>query len=140
MEQEVNWYHTSPTSCQCGETIHLSKIYGIQMPCSHQYSLGVEKPSVPQTLNVTFRETWSKCVLEIRPLERQAPDQSPAHVAYLKDLAARNIKRFSGSRSKEEIRKYVQDNLVMSADFALGLRISVFDLISGGIEQFRQKQ
>jgi hypothetical protein len=139
MQQEMDWYKTTPRSCGCGETIHLSKMYGVRMPCSHQYCLGVAKPSVPQAFKLTFEETWADCVLEIRTLERQAPDPSPAHATYVKDLAVRNIKRFSGSRSKEEIGQYVEDNLVMSPDFALGLPISVFDLISRGIEHFRKK-
>jgi hypothetical protein len=58
----------------------------------------------------------------------------------VKDLTARNIKRCSGAQNKEKIRKYVEDNLVMSPDFALGPAISVLDLISGGIEQFRKKE
>jgi hypothetical protein len=63
-------------------TIHLSKIYGAQMPCSHQYSLGVEKPPHRQALNLSVQEIWPKCVLEMRKLAREAPDQSPAHIAY----------------------------------------------------------
>jgi hypothetical protein len=55
LRQEINWYRTSRTACNCGETIHLSKIYGIQMPCSHQYGLGVEKPQAPQTFNLDFQ-------------------------------------------------------------------------------------
>jgi hypothetical protein len=140
MQQEVNWYQTTTTSCRCGETIHLSRMYGVHMPCSHQYSLGAKKPSVPSALCLVFEYTWFESVLDCRPLERQPADQSPEHAAAVKDIAARNIKRFSGSRNKVEIRKYVEDNFVMSPDFALGLPISVLDLISGGIEHFRKKE
>jgi hypothetical protein len=107
------------------------------MPCSYEYSLGVEKPTVPQDFNVFFSDTWAKCVVDVQKLERQVPDDSPQHITDLNDLAVRNIKRFSHSRKREEIRKYVDNNFVMSADFPLGLPISVFDLISGGIEHFK---
>jgi hypothetical protein len=40
---------------------------------------------------------------------------------YVKDLVVRNIKRFSGWRMKEELREYVEENLVVGAEFALGL-------------------
>jgi hypothetical protein len=107
------------------------------MPCRHEYSLGVEKPTVPQDFNVSFSDTWSKCVVDVQKLELQVPDDSSQHIPDVKDLAVRNIKRFSRSRKKEEIRKCMDDNFVMSADFALGLPISVFDLISGGIQHFK---
>jgi hypothetical protein len=139
MQQVVRYYQTTPTSCNCGETIHLSRIYRVSMPCSHQYSLGVVRPSVPQEFNISFQETWnSKCILDVRMLEREIPNESAAHIAYVKDLAARNIKRFSGSRQKGEIRKYVEENLAVSAEFALGLPISVLSLISEGIDHFRK--
>jgi hypothetical protein len=110
------------------------------MPCSHQCSLGAEKPSVPQAFNVTFRDTWSKSVLEVRTAEREPADQSQAHATPIKDLAVRNIGRFSRSRNRDEIRKYVEDNFAASPNFALGLPISVLNLISRGIEHFRKKE
>jgi hypothetical protein len=36
MAQERHCYNIAVTSCDCGETIHLSGVYGIRMPCSHQ--------------------------------------------------------------------------------------------------------
>jgi hypothetical protein len=111
-------------------------MYGTQIPCSHQYFLGVEKPSVPQTFNISFLHPWQYCVLDLVKLERQTPDESPTHLEYVKDIAIRNIKRFSRSKKKDEIRRYVDDNLVMGEEFALGLPISLLDLISEGIQYF----
>jgi hypothetical protein len=52
MQREENWYHSTPAACTCGETVHLLVMHGLSMPCSHQYSLGVEKPSVPHQYNL----------------------------------------------------------------------------------------
>jgi hypothetical protein len=80
--------------------------------------------------------TWSRCVLDVQKLEREVPDESPAHIAYLKELAIRNMKRFSHSKGKSEIQKYVDQNLKVDGGFALGLPISVLNLISEGIRSF----
>jgi hypothetical protein len=138
MEQEATWYHTTTSSCDCGETIHLSVIYGTQMPCSHQYYLGVEKPSVPSIFNVSLIHTWENCILDVVKIDRHIPDESPTHFEYVRDITIRNIKRFSKSKKKDEIRRYVDENLIMGEEFALGLPISLLNLISQGIQQFSQ--
>jgi hypothetical protein len=82
MAQERHCYNTTVTSCDCGETAHLSGAYGSRMPCSHQYSLGAEKPSEPDTFNISFPVTWPKCVLDIRKVGRGIPEQLPARISY----------------------------------------------------------
>jgi hypothetical protein len=39
---------------------------------------------------------------------------------------------------KEEIRQYVDEHCIIGAEFALGLPISVLDLISEGIHVFQK--
>jgi hypothetical protein len=77
--------------------------------------------------------------LDVRTLEREIPNESPAHIMFVKDFAVRNIRRFSGSRKKEEVREYVEENLFVGAEFALGLPMSVLGLISEGIRHFRKQ-
>jgi hypothetical protein len=66
----------------------------------------------------------------MQKLEREVSHESPAHIAYLKDLARQNTKRFSHSRSKTEIQKYVNQTFKVDEGFALGLPISILNLIS----------
>jgi hypothetical protein len=68
------------------------------------------------------------------------PDESPAYMDNVKDLVIRNIKRFSASRKKNEIRRYVDENMIMGTEFPLGLPISVLDLICEGIQHFTKKR
>jgi hypothetical protein len=77
-------------------------------------------------------------VLDTQKLEREVPHESPADTAYLKDLAIGNIKRFSHSRSKSEIQKYVDQSFKVDEGLALGLPISVVNVISKGIMSFNQ--
>jgi hypothetical protein len=76
--------------------------------------------------------------LGVVKVEHQAPDESPEHIEYGKVLATRNAKRFSGSRKKDEIRRDVDENRVVGAEFALGPPISLLDLLSEGIQHFRK--
>jgi hypothetical protein len=85
MQQEIQWYRMTLTSCDCGERIHLSVTYGVRMPCSHQYVLGAPKPSLPQSFDSSFPVKWSRWVLDVQKLEREVPDESLAHITYLKE-------------------------------------------------------
>jgi hypothetical protein len=76
-------------------------------------------------INLTIRE--------IRKVDPERAEQLPARISYLKNLAAENIKRFSNSREKTAIVPYVEANFVLGDEFALGLPISILNLISNGI-------
>jgi hypothetical protein len=65
----------------------------------------------------------------VQKLKREVSHESRAHIACLKDLARRNIKRFSHSTSRGEIQKYVNQSFKVDGDFALGLPISILNLI-----------
>jgi hypothetical protein len=108
------------------------------MPCSHQYSLGVEKYSVPHQYNLSFTDSWPEYVLDIITIEREVPDKSPVYIVYMKNLAIRNIERFSRSKTKYDVKVYMDKNLTIGFPFALGLPIAIFDLISKEISCFRK--
>jgi hypothetical protein len=71
-------------------------------------------------------------------VNRDAPVESLLHVIHLEDIAMRNIRRFSHSKKKEEIKQFVESHFVIGRGFVLGLPISVLDLISDGIRHFSQ--
>jgi hypothetical protein len=76
----------------------------------------------------------TKCKLR----NRNPPDDWRLHVVHLKEVVVCNIKRFSHSKRKEEIREFIKGNFVIGTAFALGLPISALDLISDGIRHFSQ--
>jgi hypothetical protein len=79
----------------------------------------VEKPSVPHQYNLSFTDSLSEYVLDIVTIEHEVPDASPVHIPNMEDLAMRNIKRFSRSKGKDDIKAYVDQNLTMGSQFAL---------------------
>jgi hypothetical protein len=82
---------------------------------------------------VTGLSLSGRCVLDVQKLEREVPHEAAAHITDLKDLAIRNIKRFSPPRSKSEIQTYMDQSFKVDGDFALGLPISILNPISEGI-------
>jgi hypothetical protein len=116
MQRESDWYGTTANSCKYGETSRLWTIYGFPFPCSHQYSLEVDKPSIPPTFEIDLRPTWQNCVLDIVEVNRNPPGDSRLHLIHLKEVAVRNIKKFSYSRRKEKIRQFVEGNLVIGTE------------------------
>jgi hypothetical protein len=83
----------------------------------------------------TFGQT---CILDMVEVNCDAPVEPPLHVIHLKDVAMRNIRRFSHFKKKEEIKQFVESHFAIRREFALGLPISVLDLISNGIRHFSQ--
>jgi hypothetical protein len=104
IQREIDWYETTVNSCKCGETSHLCAIHGLSFPCSHRYSIDADKPFIPPTFEIDLRPTWQNCVLEIVEVNRNPTNDSRLQVIHLKEVAARNSKRFSHSKRKEDIR------------------------------------
>jgi hypothetical protein len=71
-------------------------------------------------------------------VNRDASVESPLHVVHLKDVAMRNIRRFSHSKKKEELKQFVESHFAIGSESTFGLPISVLDLISDGIRHFSQ--
>jgi hypothetical protein len=136
MQREVRWYQSAPAAC--GETIRLSVMYGVHIPCSHQYSLRLEKPSVPHQYNLSFTDSWSKYVLDIVTIEREVLDALPIYIADVKGFEMRNIKRFSQLKRKDDRKAYMDKSFTMGYRLPLGLPIAIFGLISEGIAHFRK--
>jgi hypothetical protein len=83
------------------------------------------KPTKEETKSIIEKLAllyYGRCVLDVQKLEREVPYESSAHIAYLKGLIIRNIERFSRSRSKSKIQKYVDQNFKVDGGFGLGLQ------------------
>jgi hypothetical protein len=60
--------------------------------------------SLALAFEIDVRTMRQNCVLDIVEVNRNPPDDSRLHVIHLKEVAVRNVKRFSYSERKEEIR------------------------------------
>jgi hypothetical protein len=137
MDGEIAQYQTTLESCRCGETIHLSVMYRTPCPCSHQYALGAEKPHPPD-IDLMLTGATSELIIAIERIERAG---SPCPTHGLREqwerTAAEHIQRFShATRKKAEIQAYVHGHFEIAGGFAMGFPISLYKLISEGIQHF----
>jgi hypothetical protein len=139
MKNEQAFYETGDSQCECGEMIHYSAMYRVSMPCSHLYFNGIAKPILPPELKLTIEKNYKSLVIEFKVIERETREIEDNNINYLKNLAVKNIKRFSNSTQKEEIIAYVQTNFHIGDTFVLGQPVSVYQLISAGISLLSSK-
>jgi hypothetical protein len=95
-------------------------------------------PSIPLAFEINLRPTWQTCVLDMVEVNRDAPVESSLHVIHLKDVAMRNIRQYCHSKKKEETKQFVESHFAIGREFALGLPISVLNLISDGVRHSSQ--
>jgi hypothetical protein len=57
------------------------------------------------------------------------------HVIGLNNFVQKTIKRFSHARHKEENNRYADNDFAIAEPFILGILVSVFGFISGGISE-----
>lgn len=130
---ECVFYNTSVDECECGETVLYSSMYRCDIPCSHRIFLGAQFPKIDNiklTLNKQFDELIPD-IIEDDEIRKQIEHDK------VKEIISKNIKKFSHSKEKEEIKQYVDQNFIPKYDaFALGYPIEFFIVISNGIKFF----
>jgi hypothetical protein len=139
MKNEQAFYETGDSQCECGEMIHYSAIYRVSMPRGHLYFNGIAKQNLPPQHKLTIEKNYKSFVIEVKVIERETSEIEDNNNNYLKNLAVKNIKRFSHSKQKKEIIAYVQANFHIGDTFLLGQPVSVYQLISTGISLFSSK-
>jgi hypothetical protein len=77
------------------------------------------------------------CVLDLVKINHEAPEGTPTYLTSSKNPGVKTIKRFTRSRNREEIKRYMGENFVFGREFALGLPISAVDMISSRIRHFK---
>jgi hypothetical protein len=70
---------------------------------------------------------------------RDGPVPDKQYVKALKKFARGIIKSFSHTSDKEKLRRYVDNHFVIGDVFALGIPMSILELISLGINEFSKK-
>jgi hypothetical protein len=78
-----------------------------------------------------------RCVLDLVRISREAPEGTVTYQTRFKNVAVKNIKRFSRARNSEEIKRNAEQNFVSGGEFALGSPITVLNMISSGIRHFK---
>jgi hypothetical protein len=110
-------------------------MYRTPSPCSHQYFIGVPKSWRPD-LHLELGEQALTLTLEIKYIDQTVPSTSAAQAEKWKNHIVKQTKRVAHSKKIVEIQAYVEQHFRIGGGFALGGPVSVFGLISDGIEYF----
>jgi hypothetical protein len=95
--------------------------------------IGNPKPRRPD-FHLELGKQGSTMTLEIEHIDRTMSPISTAQAEKWKNHAVKQIKRFAHSKKTLEIQASVEQHFRIRGGFALGRPVSVFDLISDGIQ------
>jgi hypothetical protein len=117
----------------------------MRIPCSQQFAMmnreGItERPLLADTVNLKLRKSIDDLELTKLIVTRDGPVPDEQHIRGLKEFARRTIKRFSHTKEKEKLTRYVENHFVIGETFALGMPMSILALISRGIQEFSEKR
>jgi hypothetical protein len=144
MMRECEYFQTSIEHCNCSETILEAKMFRTQIPCSHQTALLLRqgnsvKTNLSETAQLALNASIDHLDFTQSVLQRDAIALDEQHTRGLKTFAQKQIKRFSHAKDKEKISRYVGEHFAIGETFALGIPVSVLELISAGIREFSKK-
>ena len=141
MQKEIDSFKSTIENCTCGETALESSMYRIRIPCSHMIFCGAEFPPLPDIdLKLHPYTEWSKSKFEFTVVERSHDHPSITRHAKLKEIAIKNIKRYSHYRKKAEIQEFVEQNFDDEQGYVLGKPIGFYRLTHRGIIHFSHKK
>lgn len=141
MRKSIIHYQTDidTQSCLCGESILISAMLGVNLPCSHLLFLGMDFPKLePIKLNV------NDIILDKLKFDYDIIDSHQIETNYdyfekVRKYASKVIRRYSHHNKKEDVERYVLQKLpftVIPIKFVLGYPIEIFQVINDGILQF----
>lgn len=139
MQKEIISFNTNIEHCDCGETALESSMYRTPIPCSHMVFCGAKFPRLPD-VDMRLRPCWIKSKFEYTVVQRTRDPPPSNKQAKLKEVAVKNIKRYSHYRKKAEIHEFVEQNYDDGHGFVLGKPIGFYRLIHKGIVFFSQKK
>ena len=138
MQDQLKSYESTPSTCKCGETKLLSKMFRIDIPCSHMFYLKREYPKPPE-IKLKLAKSIQKLVILKEELEM--PDNSSQYTlqSALQSKASRVIRKYSHFKDVALIQNSLP-TIEIGEHFANGLPMSYHEAVATGIEEFTRKK
>jgi hypothetical protein len=95
---QVLQYASTAESCSCGRTDHLTKMYGQEVPWTHQYYLGARRPHYHEMRSLAGEPELDHFLYRATVCERQIARVPTERVSWLKAVVSDNIRHFSRTR------------------------------------------
>ena len=135
MEEQKGAYNTSLTTCDCGETLLISKLFRTKIPCSHIYSMTATLPTFPDNLDLKLTKSIYRLHIEYENVTDEDRLQEMLHENILKVKAVKNIRKFSHYKNEKVILQTIGE-ITPGNEFANGLPLSFHRIVDSGIKKF----
>ena len=130
----MKFYNTNRQTCECGETKLLSRMYRVEIPCTHILSLVPFIKSLPPELTLKLTKNMNELDFTFDEVEIH----KGAHIdsdEILRRKATKIVRRFSHFKNEGAIREELAE-ITTNDDFANGLPISFHVAVDNGIRKF----
>jgi hypothetical protein len=141
LQDQIRTFRSTSGGCLCGETVHLSAMYGCMIPCYHMIKSGATRPRMPPPL--VFQgvelERQAGLTVTIQEPERVRWPLNQSRVQSLQKMATGSIHHSSRTRrTKGEVEQRVKDHWPTGApsSYLLGIPDTVLLLILIGVTHF----
>jgi hypothetical protein len=136
MRDECATFQSSATACGCSETLHLASCYRTDIPCSHRYAMGADKPPIPEFAIHLEPSVMGREASDTHHHRDPAIGDEREIREHFERFACRQIRRFSHAKNKEAVSRYVDERLDIRGPSALDVPVAVHGLIARGISYF----
>jgi hypothetical protein len=141
LQDQIRTFQSTSEGCPCGETVHVSAMYGCMIPCCHMIQSGATRPRMPLPLVFQRFELDHQVGLTvtIQELERVRGPLDQSRVQSLQKMATGSIHHTSRTRrTKGEVEQWVKDHWPTGAagSYLLGIPDTVVFLILIGVTHF----
>jgi hypothetical protein len=136
---QMGYFQTEADHCLCGQIVHLSMMYNIDIPCAHRLLAGAERPKMYELPKLEMEREVEALEVHYDVRDGIVPPAGDERRNYLMELAMNNIRRSSKTRkSKKVVMAWVAENYPpdIGGEFALGIPMSVLELILAGVALF----
>lgn len=141
MNEMINNYETNmnENSCNCGDSLLISSMIGVQLPCSHLHYLGIDFPKVTPPKISMINQTNGELIIEYDFKTSENVQTNSSYYTKMHKYVISTIKMYSHSKKANAIKKFVLDKLPFDKvpeKFVLGYPIEVFSAIDQGVLRF----
>ena len=143
MRSMINHYQTdiNTTSCLCGESILISSMLGVNLPCSHLFFLGMEFPKLEApNLNLDDIDiNTRKLIYKWDFVDSHKVETNDDYFQKVRQYTSKVIRRYSHHNKKEDVEQFVLQKLPFTdipTSFILGYPKEIFSVIHEGILHF----
>ena len=141
LEKESKQYESTKEKCNCGETIILSEMMLVDIPCSHRMHKGAVFPKKPYDLTLKLKNSFEKLIVHLVVDEKVAESTEDNYEKYINRKAAATVRKFCKEKNLENIRNALEPFSLNDTEvFANGKPISFYECVSSGIHRFYEVQ